>query len=357
MKRFGNFRWFTLLMHSAFWLLLFMFPYLLQPSFENGPPRMGKPPEPFLFELFYTTKFVFWIILFYLNAYFLLPQLLYKRRKVMYGLSLLGVLLSLSLIELLYISFGDMPFRLRADGFILFNVFPFLFTLVSSTAYRMYLDKRDADKNQKEKETEHLKTELSFLRSQISPHFMFNVLNNMVSLARKKSDLLEPSLMKLSYLMRYFLYESDEEKVSLEKEIEYLQSYIDLQEQRFGKNLSIEATMQKDSDYQIAPMLLIPFVENAFKHGVGIVGNAVIIILLKAENSVLQFQVANKYSPGGEQAKDKTAGIGLANIQRRLDLLYGENHTLQITKEGGWFKASLQLQLSHASHFAGRLSA
>lgn len=334
----------TFLLHAAFWLLLFMIPYLLQPSFEGTQPHALKQPESLLFILFYTAKFLFWIILFYLNAYVLVPKFLYRRKQVAYGFSLLAVLASLSLMELFYFSLAGVPTRLRVDGFLVFNLFPFLFTLVCSTAYQMYLDRKEADKRQKEKETENLKTELSFLRSQMSPHFMFNVLNNMVLLARKKSDLLEPSLIKLSYLMRYFLYESDEEKVSLGKEIEYLQSYIDLQEQRFGNNLSVSVCMNQDADYQIPPMLLIPFVENAFKHGVGIIRNAVINVSLEAKNNLLSFDVANQYSRN-EQAKDKITGIGLANIQRRLDLLYNKNYQLHISRTDGWFKAALRLDL------------
>src|SRR5215210_8289006 len=103
----------------------------------------------------------------------------------------------------------------------------------------MFRDKLQADRLASEKETENLKTELAFLRSQVSPHFMFNVLNNMVSLARKKSEQLEPSLIKLSSLLRYMLYETDEEKVLLEREVEYLQSYIDLQKQRFGSKVKV----------------------------------------------------------------------------------------------------------------------
>ena len=99
----------------------------------------------------------------------------------------------------------------------------------------MFSDQIKNETKAKERETENLKTELSFLRSQVSPHFMFNVLNNMVALARKHSDQLEPSLIKLSSLLRYMLYETNEQSVALEKEVEYLQSYIDLQQQRFGK--------------------------------------------------------------------------------------------------------------------------
>src|SRR4029078_9561482 len=132
----------------------------------------------------------------------------------------------------------------------------------------------------REKETENLKTELSFLRSQVSPHFMFNIMNNMVALARKRSELLEPSLIKLSALLRYMLYET-EEKVPLQKEVEYLQSYIDLQKQRFGKGVAIHTCLQQvDDTYQIEPMLLIPFVENAFKHGTGLIDKAEIDVEL-----------------------------------------------------------------------------
>ena len=144
--------------------------------------------------------------------------------------------------------------------------------------------------------------------------------------------------------MRYMLYEADEEKVPLEKETEYLQSYIDLQEQRFGKNVSVHFAVEKaDKRYDIEPMLLIPFVENAFKHGTGMVENASIEISLQAKNNMLQFSVRNKYDPASQEIKDKTSGIGMSNVKRRLNLLYGGNHSLLITKNDGWFMVSLQL--------------
>lgn len=232
-------------------------------------------------------------------------------------------------------------------GFVLFNTFPFLFILASSTAYKMFLDRAETVRQASEKETEHLKTELAFLRSQISPHFMFNVLNGMVALARKKSDLLEPSLIKLSSIMRYMLYENDEEKVSLEKELEYLQSYIDLQKQRFGKSITVTTTIEAiDKQYYIEPMLLIPFVENAFKHGTGLVDDAQIGICLKAINGILNFSVTNRYNEESEEIKDKTSGIGLTNVYRRLNLLYKKSHTLDIKKNHGLFTVSLQLNLT-----------
>src|SRR5262245_2403469 len=157
---------------------------------------------------------------------------------------------------------------------------------------------------------------------------MFNVLNNMVALARKKSDQLEPSLIKLSSLMRYMVYEADEEKVPLEKEKEYLESYIDLQKQRFGKNVEFKVCLNDiDDRYEIEPMLLIPFVENAIKHGTGFIENAQIDIDLKAKNNILHFLVRNRYNHSSEEVKDKTSGVGLVNVKRRLNLLYDKNHT------------------------------
>ena len=207
-------------------------------------------------------------------------------------------------------------------------------------------DKLVEDRNNKERETEHLKTELSFLRSQVSPHFMFNVLNNMVALARKKSDELEPSLIKLSSLLRYMLYETDEDKVLLEREVEYLQSYIDLQKQRFGRNIKINISFQQlQGSYTIEPMLLIPFVENAFKHGSGMITNAEIDINLEVKEGILQFRVKNKFNDAVVETRDKTSGIGLANVKRRLDLLYNKAYSLNIEKKDEWFNVLLEINL------------
>lgn len=219
--------------------------------------------------------------------------------------------------------------------------------MACSTAYRLVIDKIQHDKLNREKENENLRTELSLLRSQVSPHFMFNVLNNMVALARKNSAQLEPSLIKLSSLMRYMLYEADAEKVPLYREAEYLQSYIDLQQQRFGKNVLLNVCLKiTDEHCEIEPMLLIPFVENAFKHGTGLIEQAYIDINLKTENDTVIFTVENKFNPASAEIKDKTSGIGLTNVKRRLNLLYDKKHTLHIETKDNIFKVSLKLFLT-----------
>ena len=168
----------------------------------------------------------------------------------------------------------------------------------------------------------------------------------MVALVRLKSDQLEPTIMKLSNLMQYMLYETDEEKVLLGTEVEYLQSYIDLQQQRFGSKVKLNVCLDIKEDWlSIEPMMLIPFVENAFKHGVGMIENPEINIKLQTNEKQLVFEVSNKYNTETEEVKDKTSGIGLPNVIRRLNLLYGNQHELLITRQDGWFTISLKLNL------------
>jgi two-component system, LytTR family, sensor kinase len=339
-------KWVNVLLHAAAWVLLFSLPYLLRPSLNEG--RVQRP-EPPLMHLRYAINNLIYVGFFYLNALWLIPHFIYKRKYKQWAAIIIVCFLSILFITwltlFLLMEQGQSTFNVR--GHILFNFFFFLFFLTSSTAYRMIKDRARADRIAREKENENLKTELSLLRSQASPHFMFNVLNNMVALARKKSDLLEPSLLKFSSLMRYMLYEADEDKVSLEKEIDYLQSYIDLQQQRFGKNVQVNVSLQKiDDNYEIEPMLLIPFVENAFKHGTGLIEGAMIKIQLKVENNKLDFMVQNKYDPSSTEVKDKTSGIGLTNVKRRLNLLYGNKQCLLITQADNWFNVSLQLNLN-----------
>jgi sensor histidine kinase YesM len=236
------------------------------------------------------------------------------------------------------------PFQILKSA--IFNLIPFLAALAIGTASRQAQDKVQSDKLMQERHEENLKTELSFLRSQISPHFMFNVLNNMLAMARLKSDQLEPTIIKLSSLMRYILYETDEETVSLKKETEYLQSYIDLQRQRIGNKVQLKVSMDPGEDeYAIAPMLLIPFIENAFKHGTSAIHDPVIDVELYTSSNMLYFRVANKYNKGVDEIKDKTSGIGLQNVKRRLNLLYGDRYSLLINDIDNWFTVSLQINL------------
>ncbi|MFD2144524.1 sensor histidine kinase [Mucilaginibacter antarcticus] len=178
---------------------------------------------------------------------------------------------------------------------------------------------------------------------------MFNVLNNLVALARKKSDDLEPAIINLSQLMRYMLYESDDNKVLLSKEVDYIQSFINLQMLRFGSNVKVNIDIQGDTNmYTIEPMLLIPFVENAFKHGTGMVENPIIDILLTidSETNLMRFKVYNTVSPL-DVSKDDSSGIGISNVIRRLAILYPAKHNLDIVNENNIFTVDLSINLSN----------
>jgi sensor histidine kinase YesM len=334
-----NRTWVVVILHATAWILLFLLPFLL-PNPHNKPVDVETR---YLYH--YIIKSTFWIALFYINISFIFRKLFIKKQYSEFVI--------VHVIFFILLFFADrfstthiLQRNFDVRGFFIFNIFPYIFIMACSSAYFMILDKIKNDRVAKEKENETLKTELSFLRSQVSPHFMFNVLNNMVALARKKSDILEPSLIKLSSLLRYMLYETDEEKVPLDKEIEYLQNYIDLQKQRFGSNLQISFNhAETEHGYFIEPMLLIPFVENAFKHGTGFIKDACISIKMYTENDEMFFSVNNKFNPETKEIKDKTSGIGLANVKRRLKLLYENSHTLTINKTDNNFIVTLQLKL------------
>jgi LytS/YehU family sensor histidine kinase len=230
------------------------------------------------------------------------------------------------------------------------QLFNYVIVVLASLCYTLINENIRVDKMQKEKENEALRTELTFLRWQISPHFLFNVLNNMVALARVRSEKLEKSLLNLSSLMRYMLYETDEQKVSIEREAEYLQSYIDLQNLRFGNEVKVLSEIyvseKTNNSHVIEPMLLIPFIENAYKHGIGNITEPIIDIYVHFENDMLTMTVKNKFLPESSAKKDDAQGIGLANVKRRLNLLYPQKHSLGITTINGWYISTLGINLS-----------
>ncbi|WP_298735079.1 histidine kinase [uncultured Chitinophaga sp.] len=279
---------------------------------------------------------------FYLNVYYFFPRFLLKGQAWAYLWRILTVCAGILLLQVpLELWFpGETPRAL--SNVIIIKFFASLMIIGAGTGYA-YIEKMIRDQRLQQEE---LKTELSFLRSQVSPHFMFNTLNSMVALARKRSDKLEPALIELSNLMHYMLYESDQEKVSLSKEITYLQSYIDLQTLRFGHQVQIVTSMQCPPEERfIEPMLLIPLIENAFKHGIGLIEDPEINITLNIDGNCVSLEVRNKYNLYTREVKDKVAGIGLNNLVRRLKLLYPGRHEILAEKKGHWFNASLKIQL------------
>ncbi len=201
--------------------------------------------------------------------------------------------------------------------------------------------------NQKQKTeliTQKQAGEIALLRYQINPHFLFNTLNNIYSLVYQKSDDAAVAVMRLSEIMRYMLYESNINQVALKKEINYLNSFIELQQLRMKSKDFVSFEVYGDIENKtISPMLLIPFVENAFKHGsknYNIPGIRIVINVLQNEISV---EVRNFYNKVKHINKDEVKGIGLQNVKRRLELIYPNQHSLEVQKSDNEYYVKLKL--------------
>ena len=199
-------------------------------------------------------------------------------------------------------------------------------------------------------EKEKLETELKFLRSQFNPHFLFNTINSIFVLINKNTEMATESLVKFSNLLRYQLYECNEQTILLSKEITYVESFIELEKLRQNDNFSLNCTFPDRvmDDFSIAPFLLMPFIENAFKHISQYDDRAnTIIIRISFEEENFVFEVENTISNTINSAKSAVSyqGLGLKNVKRRLILLYPDDHNLQIQQSKEWYKIKLCLAL------------
>ncbi|RPD39369.1 sensor histidine kinase [Chitinophaga barathri] len=337
MKSFFRPGYINIALHVLIWSAMILMPYVVSTR-ESGY-SIGSIPG-----LFFSLSGFIHMAIFYTNAYFLIPKLFNKRFWWLYLVSAL-LLTGLTIPLKWQILAHWFPNTLKDFTLYRFIFAPSFVTMIISFLYRVLSDRIRHEKEQKERRAEQMATELKFLRSQVSPHFLFNVLTNLVSLARKKSDQMEPALIRLSGLMRYMLYDTQQQKVELQKEIEYLNSYVELQKLRFGNDVDIEYEVQvQDDHYNIEPMLLIAFVENAFKHGTGTGENPWISIRLKVDQGVMVFEVQNRFEQ--HTSKDDSSGIGLHNVKARLNLLYKGRHQLDINEDNKVFKVTLTLQLT-----------
>jgi len=333
------------LIHLLFWAAITLLPLL------SGPYTNLQRQFPFsAWHLVIINAFL--AVQFYLNAFFLIPVILNKHKKIL----LYFVLLFTSFVTIDFIitqirpdipplRFHDAFGRVRPPLLMRFNILPLIAVGAAGFAYRYLADQFRIVAKEREIVNEALVSELAFLRSQISPHFIFNVINSVVALSRLNPALVEPTLIQLSKLLRYMLYVSDQEKVTLVSKVDYLNSYIQLQKLRFQGQVKVNADFEiGEPGKTIEPMLLIPFVENAFKHGIGDAAVPVIDICLKSDNKELAFIVQNTYTPI-ESNKDDAHGIGLPNVKRRLELLYPGKHKLTISEKNNTYTINLQIQL------------
>lgn len=340
MKKNISIKTINITLHVLLWSIVLLLPYLVSNAANNY--SIGSIPG-----LFFTICGVIHIAIFYIHALVLYPRLWNRGYWWLYIPAV--ILLIGGSFPLKYAIMAHWFPALQHDLTAYKFVFAPSFAVYGiSLVYCRIKDKLQTEKKQKEQQAAQLSSELKFLRSQVSPHFLFNVLTNLVSLARKKSDQLEPALLMLSDLMRYMLYDTGK-RVSLSEEVAYLNSYIALQKLRFGQEVTVLtriADHKETAAYTIEPMLLIPFVENAFKHGTSYTPHPSINIQLLVNDGVLTFEVQNEYDNDPNASKDENSGIGLANVKTRLQLLYPERHRLQIRDEPPVFQITLTLSLT-----------
>ncbi len=286
----------------------------------------------------------------WLNIHWLIPRYLLQRRYGSYFglvfLLIIGYLVIQSLYD--YYLFGYVlgPNRnVRLSASLIYNFTHTSLYLLLTVALKFSIDWYEQKKLLQEAQVGKLQAEVDYLRSQVNPHFLFNALNNLYALTIKKSDKAPDVVLKLSELMEYMLYESDETYVPLEKEINYLNNYLELEKIRQGNQADIRLTVNGSADNcRIPPFLILPLVENAFKHGISkAIHHAYLHIDIQI-GKVLEVRITNNKLHFQQQ--DKSGGIGLLNLRKRLELLYPERHVLQITEHADQYHVLLKLELS-----------
>ncbi|QNL51209.1 histidine kinase [Olivibacter sp. SDN3] len=302
-----------------------------------------------LFYIFYTGVNIF---IFYLTYFFITPYFIGSKRYlpgIVYSVILLFVTSFTKLVIAVYNSdivmrYGDnLEKTLSKEQYFTSALMITLFFMLLSYGFRLATNSYQIEQARKTLETEKLNAELAFLKSQINPHFLFNSLNNIYSLAYQKSDKAPEAILKLSEIMRYMLYESNDDKVSLEDEINYLENYIDLQKLRVKEHVYLELKINVDNyQHRVMPLLVISFLENVFKHGVATDKEHPIRITVEVQNSRLHFKAQNKKN---KLNKDKTGGIGLTNLKRRLELGYPNKHTFNIQDNDDYYSSELFVYL------------
>ena len=298
------------------------------------------------------------IMVAYFNLYFLLPRFLLEKKYAIY-LSLLFLTMVLAgIFQRMVVVFLILPFypeycttHLWEWHVILYDIVS-LYPIVALTLALKFL--RDWYKNQQKTqvlEKEKLNAELKFLKSQIHPHFFFNTLNNLYALTLMKSNDAPGVVLKLSDLMDYLLYESNASTVSLAREIEHMKNYVALEKLRFGDRLDMKFEVTGEIEgKKISPLLILPFLENTFKHGVNTsINQSWVNILFEIRKETLFLLVENSKSSKNlktPEEMEKTC-IGLTNVKRRLELLYPQHYQIRIEDKPDKFIVRLELDLSH----------
>jgi two-component system LytT family sensor kinase len=282
------------------------------------------------------------IAFYYINSLLLIPRLLGKRQKLRYAFAIIGCFIAIILLQLaagmIFWPMYKPPVDPESDRHmiairVLFSILLFAIIFIVSTGIRLIREWYGAEQRTKEIELERTTAELSFLKAQINPHFLFNTLNNIYSLSVKGSEQTSEAVLLLADMMRYVLSEAQNDFVPLEAETGYLSKFIELQSIRLTDKVTIVYHLSGETGSNIiAPLILVPFIENAFKFGISTHEPGTISIVIEIANDILKMKVSNKVFPLTHLIA-KSSGIGLINVKRRLALLYPDRYKLHIAPQ------------------------
>ncbi len=353
---------YTILAHLGFWILVFLLNWA---TLSNS-------------DIVVNFKFMafnlFFNLLFFYTTYFVLMPFLLKKKIWLF------IILSLTLISVSVLTKGylgrevfdkrkreirmaqrgpsdtnpeaffnqkqkRLPFGFwRQFGFIAIGLLFFYFLSISIRFIEKWLDD---EKQKTQLEQDKVKTELAFLKQQINPHFLFNSLNSIYSLSISKSEKTTASIVKLSSILRYMLYETEPSRSSLQNELSVVQDYIELQKLRLTDKVEVKVNVQGEfEDYMFEPFIILPIIENAFKYGVDNLNNSFISIDILVENHQLDLQVVNKVVHQPAMLR-RESGIGLNNIKRRLEILYPDHHQFSSDENNEVFSVKMQIKLKN----------
>jgi two-component system, LytTR family, sensor kinase len=366
MKNFFTGNKIKVLLHFLVWIIILGLPLYFYKRWDVG--------KDFLW-LYYIGNLINGII-FYSNYLILVPKFFFRSQKYKYYLSVIFLLTFLYFIsdrsnELIFKyvpgrnnteeidkakkegkelppkpdeHFGPPPFREMH----LFNyMFTSLFLIFLSVGMRVLERHSQTEKLQKELEKEKLNSELAFLKNQISPHFFFNTLNNIYSLISINAEDSQKAVLRLSKLMRYLLYDSEHGNTKLSNEIDFMNNYIDLMKLRMSSKISLKVSFpEKYEDINIPPLIFIPFIENAFKHGISHREKSFIDISMTTEKESIKFRCVNSLVKIREEIELGHSGIGLHNVTKRLNLLFPGKHEIKINKSETEFEVLLQISFA-----------
>ncbi len=348
------------ILHTLAWLLLIILPQFIINRFwgSNNHIAWG----------FYLGATMYGII-FYVNYLWLVPHFYLKHKKVVYVVSAAIVI---AVLYFFFIMINEQYFHnterdkqmaeafekvmkdkvIRRPPMKQLQLYYFLLTSLIVTGFsiglRVIQQHSASEKRQKELEKEKLNSELAFLKNQVSPHFFFNTLNNIYSLIEINTNDAQEAVLKLSKLMRYLLYDSENGKTSLGNEISFMTHYVDLMKLRISKKVELKVDLpHTEINLEIPPLLFIPFIENAFKHGISYREKSFIHISMTIENNLIKFSCINSIGQATEKNSDENhSGIGLENVKKRLNLLFPEKHKLSIEESDSEYRVSLEIEIN-----------